>query len=185
MQATRYYQPYFLEDRTGRLSGSEFVDIHERVRLAYRCTRRDARGTQYCIFELSSPRDDAYTRPVIALEFGPNNELGTITFGGAYTGLDMYLPKVTPGGTTRHRTFTGQNGQRYKWSYRTHEDHEWTCVDNADNVVAFYNLKIPGEPPYPNSSGCMLTVEELYGDMSCEFLATCLLMRHIVTYGIQ
>lgn len=50
---------------------------------------------------------------------------------------------------------------------RDRAEGHFQCVDNADNVVAFYNLKIPGEPPYPNSSGCMLTVEELYGDMSC------------------
>lgn len=67
----------------------------------------------------------------------------------------------------RCRRFTGQDGRQYCWSYRTHEDHEWTCVDASNTVVAFYNLKTPGEPRYAYSSGCMLTVEEQFVDMAC------------------
>lgn len=75
------------------------------------------------------------------------------------------------------------------------------CVDSSERVVASYHLKVPGEPHYPGSSGCMLTIEEAYGDLAVgkfiingvfneitedrlnrpEFLATCMIMRHILT----
>ena len=87
-----------LEDTTGRLSGSQFVDIHERMKFAYRCTRQDMQGTQFCIYELSSPRDDAYTRPVVTLDFGANNTLGMINYGTQYIKMDNYLYKASPPG---------------------------------------------------------------------------------------
>jgi hypothetical protein len=110
---TRHFLPLFLEDRSGQLTGSEFVDVHDRVKLSYRRTRQDQRGTQYCIYETSSNRyvspplivprvltrvrDDAMTRPVIALDFGVKGELGSITFTFGKTGrstrIEEYLRK--------------------------------------------------------------------------------------------
>ncbi|KAF6765655.1 hypothetical protein DFP72DRAFT_206013 [Ephemerocybe angulata] len=184
MSTTRYFQPLFLEDRSGSLTGSDFVDVHDRMKLSYRCTRRDTLGSRFIILELSSPRDDAFTRAVVMLDFGGKGELGTVSFGAGCVKMEKYLVNVG-GGSAYRRTFLGQNGKTYTWSYRTHEDHEWTCVDASRNVVSFYNLKVPGEPPYANSSGCMLTVEEAYADMACEFLATCMIMRHIVAHNIE
>ncbi|TEB14392.1 hypothetical protein FA13DRAFT_1823286 [Coprinellus micaceus] len=184
---TRHFLPLFLEDRSGQLTGSEFVDVHDRVKLSYRRTRQDQRGTQYCIYETSSNRDDAMTRPVIALDFGVKGELGSITFTFGKTGrstrIEEYLRKSN--GSPRCRTFTAQDGRPYRWSYRTHEDHEWTCVDASSKTVAFYHLKTPGEPQYALSSGCTLTVEEHFSDMASEFLATCMIMRHVAAYNLQ
>ncbi|KAJ3527012.1 hypothetical protein NMY22_g9939 [Coprinellus aureogranulatus] len=166
---TRHFLPLFLEDRSGLLSGSDFVDVHDRVELVYRRTRHDSRGAQYCIHESSVNRDDTSTKPVIALEFGPTGELGTISFTlgklGRLTRMEEYLRAVN--GNHVHRGFTAQDGRQYRWSHRTHEDHEWTCVNASDHVVAFYSLQTPGEPQYAHSSGCMLTVEEQFGDLAC------------------
>ncbi|EAU90825.2 hypothetical protein CC1G_09302 [Coprinopsis cinerea okayama7 len=184
LQQTRYYQPYFLEDRSGRLSGSEFNDIHERLKFSYRCSRRSSTLCQYTIFETTSPREDACTTPVSVLEYGPNNTLGLVYYGMKPQSMARYLVKVDPEGSSRHRKFVAQDGRTYIWSYRTHEDHEWTCVDSSGSVVAFYHLKLAGEPSYPNSSGCMLTVEEAYGDYAYEFLTSCLIMRHIAEHNL-
>ncbi|KAJ3524646.1 hypothetical protein NMY22_g10905 [Coprinellus aureogranulatus] len=181
---TRHFLPLFLEDRSGLLTGSEFVDVHDRIKLSYRRTRHDQRGYQYCVFDTTSSRTDALTKPVVVLEFGTKGELGTVTFALARRTMrmDEYLQKAS--GNSRYRVFVGQDGRQYRWSYQTHEDHEWTCVDSSNQVVAFYNLKPPGEPQYAYSSGCMLTVEEQFGNLACELLATCMMMRHISAYNI-
>ncbi|TFK19276.1 hypothetical protein FA15DRAFT_760143 [Coprinopsis marcescibilis] len=186
-QRTRYFQPYFLEDKSGRLTGSEFIDLYERIRLSYRCTRRPTNtvGAQFSILELSSPREDAYTNAVSVLDYQPGNALGTVYFGNRPQSMARYLRKVSDSGSSLHRKYISQDGNEYRWSYRTHEDHEWTCVDSSGSVVAFYHLKIAGEPHYESSSGCMLTVEENYGDYAFEFLTSCLIMRYIKEYDIQ
>lgn len=73
---TVYTLPLFLEDKTGSLtSGSEFVDIHDRLRLLYRCTSnsRDV----FMIYNLSNASPSStYNKAMLALDFG----LATITF---------------------------------------------------------------------------------------------------------
>lgn len=92
---TNYAMSYFLEDKSGSLAGSEFIDLHDRMRLSYRCTARDVTHTAYMIYNTTS----AYgaSRPLLALEFGPNNKLGTISFG-VESSMEMkkYLTKISP-----------------------------------------------------------------------------------------
>ena len=40
-------------------------------------------------------------------------------------------------------------------------------VVSSGAIIAHYNLKPPGEPPYYGSSGCMLTVEQEFGHLAC------------------
>ena len=92
---TNYGMPYILEDQTGKLSGSDFVDIHDRMRLSFRCTADNATHTAYMIYDISSHvYQGSYPKPLVALDFGPNNSLGTVTFS-PHTNLPMkkYLVK--------------------------------------------------------------------------------------------
>jgi hypothetical protein len=36
------------------------------------------------------------------------------------------------------------------------------CTNASNHQVASYSLKVPGEPEYDHSSGCVLTIEEAY-----------------------
>lgn len=83
--------PFMLEDRSGSLSGSEFVDLYDRMSLRLRCTRRDPDGaSQYGVYNDFSPR---YDIPVVTLEYGAAGALGTIT-------------TIGPGGSSRTQTMT-------------------------------------------------------------------------------
>ncbi|KAL0060089.1 hypothetical protein AAF712_013133 [Marasmius tenuissimus] len=92
---TSYGMPYFLEDKTGRLSGTEYVDIHDRLHYVYRCTARSTSHSTYMIFSASSPSE-----PLMALNFGPKNALGSVSFSSqACYPMNQYLAKVsTPSG---------------------------------------------------------------------------------------
>nr|VWO97776.1 Uncharacterized protein [Ganoderma boninense] len=57
------------------------------------------------------------------------------------------------------RKFTAGNGEEYRWLHRAVKDHEWSCVDSRDYVVAHYNLKPPEKLAY-NTSGNVLTIYE-------------------------
>jgi len=89
--ALRYGLPIFLEDKTGRLSGSDFVDLYDRMRLLYRRISRDSARTTYGIFTNSD-----YHTPVITLEFGADNSLGSVRVGRSNNMvMDNYLSRVT------------------------------------------------------------------------------------------
>ncbi|KAK0201770.1 hypothetical protein DFS33DRAFT_1265142 [Desarmillaria ectypa] len=176
---TKYGIPIFLEDKSGRLSGSEFIDIHERMRFSYRCTARDATHTAYMIFNLSAA---AYHRAIVALDFGPGNSLGTISWGGVTIPMNKYLVRVLTLG--RARKFVASDSQEYIWSWRTKDSQEWTCTNAKGYLVAYYSLKVPGEPPYQGSSGCSLTVDEAYGHLAAECLASLMIMRHIAEFNL-
>ena len=96
---TTFGMPLFLEDRTGRLTGSEFVDLYDRARFSLRCTQHDAERSLYMIYNMFS--DETFGRtnipvPAACLEFGPNNSLGKVKIGRAdYIPMDQYLTKVS------------------------------------------------------------------------------------------
>lgn len=93
---TNYGLPYFLEDKTGSLSGSEFVDIHDRMRLCIRCTARDAQRCAFMIYNINACPGGPLT-PGAVLDFGPSNTLGTVSIGsGSYIPMSRYLTKVSP-----------------------------------------------------------------------------------------
>ena len=93
----KYFLPYFLEDQTGRLTGSEFIDLHDRMSLIYRRCGRDATRPMYVIYDKKQKYSCAQI-PFVALEFGPDDSLGTITFPGDGRQLPMedYLTKLSP-----------------------------------------------------------------------------------------
>jgi hypothetical protein len=94
---TDYGMGFFLEDKTGELTGSEFVDLNDRMRLVYRCSARDSSHTAYMIYDATT--SSGASRPLIALDFGPNNQLGTISFGPtSSTEMKKYLSKLSPFG---------------------------------------------------------------------------------------
>ncbi|KAG6826056.1 hypothetical protein H0H92_001281, partial [Tricholoma furcatifolium] len=174
---TDYGMAYFLEDKTGRLSGSEFVDLNDRVTFTYQCTARDSNQSSYMIY------DNEGSQPLLGLRFGPNNALGTIhNAPGSSMQMSEYLKKVTVFG--RYRKFIASDGQEYRWNWRAKDDQEWTCTDARGELIAYYHLKTPGEPEYRNSSGCMLTVEQAYRHLIPEMLASLMIMRHIAEYGL-
>lgn len=92
---TNYGMAYFLEDKSGRLTGSEFVDLHDRMRLSYRCTARDESHTAYMIFDTTN--NYGGTKPLLALSFPANNHLGTISLSPENSmPMKRYLTKVSP-----------------------------------------------------------------------------------------
>lgn len=94
---TSYGMAFFLEDRTGELTGSEFVDLYDRMRLTYRCTARDSSHVAYVIYDATT--SSGASRPLVALDFGPNHQLGTISFGpGSSMEMKKYLTKLSPFG---------------------------------------------------------------------------------------
>lgn len=171
--------PYLLEDKTGKLTGSHFVDINDRLRLTLRCTTREATHTTYIIYTTTAGTD-----PVVTLSFGSNNSLGTITFGsGPQVPMNSFL-EPSPNENAKSRKFIGSDGQQYRWSWRTTQSEEWTCTNTGNQQVASYSLKVPGEPEYDHSSGCVLTIEEAYPHLAVEMLASLTIMRHIVAHDL-
>ena len=95
---TNFGMPYFLEDSTGQLTGSDFVDLHNRTHLSLKQTLRDAHHTAFVIYDLSA-RPGARTGllvPLATLDFGPANALGTVKVGAAeHVPMDRYLVRST------------------------------------------------------------------------------------------
>ncbi|KAJ8597445.1 hypothetical protein M405DRAFT_453827 [Rhizopogon salebrosus TDB-379] len=181
---TSYGMPFLLEDKTGKLTGSDFVDINDRLRLALRCTARGPTNTAYMIYDRTYTTDSV-RRPLAVLDFGSNNSLGTITFGsGAQMLMSEFLVDSPAPGSTKTRKFVGSDGHVYRWSWRSANSEEWTCTNTSNHHVASYSLKVPGEPEYNGSSGCVLTVEEAYPHLAAEMLASLTIMRHIVAHNL-
>jgi len=183
MSTTVYGMPYLLEDRTGQLTGSDYIDMNDRLRLCLRCTAQAPSHTAYMIHNATHQHDPS--NPLIALAFGPNSSLGTITLrNGAPIAMEDYLAKLSPTSSNQTRKFLGSDGREYRWSWRTTKGHEWTCTNQNDYVVASYSLKVAGEPDYLGSSGCMLTIDEAYPHLAAEFLASLTIMRHMTAHGL-
>lgn len=86
--------PLFLEDRSGRLSGSEYVDMYGRMRLLLSRIAHDEDETVYHIYDQTE--DSAHRNtPSITLRFGPRHALGTITFRGHQPrDMSQYISQV-------------------------------------------------------------------------------------------
>ncbi|KAH7923155.1 hypothetical protein BV22DRAFT_1048391 [Leucogyrophana mollusca] len=183
---TTYGMPYFLEDKTGKLTESDFVDINDRLCLRLRCTAREPTHTAYMIYNVTCASD--LLKPLVALDFGPDDTLGTIAFGsGSQMAMKQYLTKLSPLGrlpSSKTRKFIGSDGQEYRWSWRSTKGQEWTCTNSSQYLVAFYTLKLSSEPEYNGSSGCMLTIDEAYPHLVAEMLASLTIMRHIAAHNL-
>ncbi|KAH9993526.1 hypothetical protein BJV77DRAFT_961784 [Russula vinacea] len=120
--------PFMLNDRTGSLSGSEFVDLYDRIYLRVCCTHRDPNGaSHYGMYNMLARHHEI---PVVTFEYGAGGALGNITFisseGSMRTqAMAAFLVEV---GGPRHRKFTASDGREYSWSWRTstQEDLEWS-----------------------------------------------------------
>ena len=97
---TNFGMPYFLEDTTGQLTGSDFVDLHNRMHLSLKPTLRDAQHSAYIIYDLSSRSGGGrggLLVPLATLDFGPHGALGSVKIGdGDHIPMGHYLIK-SPG----------------------------------------------------------------------------------------
>lgn len=92
--ALRYGLPYFLEDTTGRLSGSKFIELYGRMQFEYSRRVYDESQTVYDIYNYSNDAEDQNV-PVVTLYFGPNHTLGTIKYRNQEPkNMDQYLSTV-------------------------------------------------------------------------------------------
>ncbi|KJA23392.1 hypothetical protein HYPSUDRAFT_201414 [Hypholoma sublateritium FD-334 SS-4] len=177
--------PLFLEDKSGRLSGAEYVDMYGRMRLLLTRSVHDEDETVYHIYDQTE--DSAHRNtPAITLKFGSRHALGTITFRG-YPPKDMaqYISQVNDVAGPTLRRFFASDGREYRWGWRKVEGEEWTCTNSDAEVVADYSLKHPGgyhDPP--SSGGAMLTVTEEFSYLATEMLASVSIMRHILRYNL-
>lgn len=72
------------------LTDSEFVDIHERMRLRVRCTLRSPDRTAVMIYR------SGMSAPLACLEFNAANSLGTVKVAGKDpVPMNDYLPRVS------------------------------------------------------------------------------------------
>lgn len=70
--------PFMLNDRTGSLSGSEFVDLYDRIYLRVCCTHRDSNGaSEYGMYNMLARHHEI---PVATFQYGAGGALGNITF---------------------------------------------------------------------------------------------------------
>lgn len=97
--------PYFLEDRTGVYSASDFDDIYDRMFLRVsppNSSSQDSIGVLmvYDTGRRSSSQKDyrpPHQKPLVTLEFGPHGSLGDIAFDGWLYSMPMnqYLKKTS------------------------------------------------------------------------------------------
>ncbi|KAI0278540.1 hypothetical protein BGY98DRAFT_1089512 [Russula aff. rugulosa BPL654] len=166
---------YFFEDRTGVLTGSDFDEVYHRLFLRVSSTPQRTRNAGLMIYDMGQrstslgDRDGRhfYREPMIVLDFGPKGALGTVRF-----------TKVSLFSGSLFRKFTASDGKEYKWGYHMVADHEWTCLDADNFLVAQYSLKPENRPAY-GTSGNVLTVYEPFAHLSIELLASLTIMRHI------
>lgn len=185
MDTTTYGMPYILEDKTGELTGSDFIDINDRLRLRLRCTAQAPTHTAYMIHNVTHGHECEVSRALVALAFGPGDSLGTIIFESrSPVAMNEYLRRVSLLASSKSRKFLASDGEEYQWSWRSTKGHEWTCTGQDQQLIASYSLKVVGEPDYISSSGCVLTIDEAYPHLAVEILATLTIMRHIVAHNL-
>jgi len=179
---------YFFEDRTGVLASSDFDEVYDRAFLRVSSTPQRTRNAGLMVYDMGQrstslgdrDRRHFYREPVIVLDFGPRGALGTIRFtkGSVSIPMHQYLRKVSLFSGSLFRKFMASDGKEYRWGHHMVADHEWTCL-NADNfLVAHYNLK-PVDRPAFGTSGNVLTIYEPFAHLSAELLASLTIMRHI------
>jgi len=179
---------YFFEDRTGVITSSDFDEVYDRAFLRVSSTPQRTRNAGLMVYDMGQrstslgdrDRRHFYREPVIVLDFGPRGALGTVRFTKSSISIPMhqYLRKVSLFSGSLFRKFTASDGNEYKWGHHMVAEHEWTCL-NVDNfLVAHYNLK-PVDRPAFGTSGNVLTVYETFAHLSAELLASLTIMRHI------
>ncbi|KAF8182549.1 hypothetical protein BJ912DRAFT_1123799 [Pholiota molesta] len=143
--ALRYELPYFFDDATGRLSGSTFVEFHERMRINYIKRVDNESQSEYDIYKHSNEAEDQ-DGPAATLYFGPNHTLGTIQYRNQEP-KNMDHSKL--------RRFIASDGNEYRWGWRKVEGDLWTCTNGNGEIIADYSFKPPMEPAYITSGICL------------------------------
>ncbi|KAF8520002.1 hypothetical protein BU17DRAFT_47280 [Hysterangium stoloniferum] len=196
---TTYGLPLFLEDRTGRITESDYSDIYDRppfLRLT-QTIYPDRIARKVYVFESLNHFQSvrlgmmASPEPLAILEFGLRNQLGTISFERSQNrrfSMERYLRKQSLLGSSLVRSFRASDGIEYTWGFHTTVNQEWTCTNkHTHDLIGHYDLKPPGEPPY-STSGNVLTVYEnfryLAGGNPTELLASLIIMRHIQAHNL-
>lgn len=180
---TVYGIPLFFEDKTGKISGTDFTDIYDRSPFLRLTQVSQSDRFLRLIHELGSTSSrGGYSEAAVTMEFGTDYSLGNIYFGRSSSRampMDRYLRRLSSSGSSLVRVFRASDGADYVWGYRVNRDHEWTCTNmETMKLISHYDLKPEGEPPY-RSSGNVLTVYEEYQHLSIELLASLTIMRHI------
>lgn len=176
---TTFGMPLFLEDRGGRLTASEFVDIYDRARFSLRCTHSDSTHAAYTIYNMLEHETSTRTGmavPDAVLDFGANHALGSVKIGrGESVPMNQYLSKVdsssgyvsflafTVGCTliehcrrsTGTRKFVAANGQEYRWSYRSAKDDQDIEWQVRSESIALSSARL--YPDFTSSSVLLAT----------------------------
>ena len=99
--------PYYLEDRTGQYTGSDFDEIYDRMflRVARPPPSQAAHYAETTVMVYNTGRRSSNQRhsrppqrePAAILEFGPNGALGTVSFPSTGVSMPMgqYLRKTS------------------------------------------------------------------------------------------
>lgn len=106
---TTYGLPLFLDDRTGRITESDFYDIYDRPPFLRLTQTIHADRISRKVYVLDSLNHSHSVRvgimeppePLAILDFGLRNQLGTISFEGSqnrYLSMERYLRKQSPSG---------------------------------------------------------------------------------------
>lgn len=97
---TVYGLPLFLEDKTGKLSGTDFTDIYDRPPFLRVTQVSQTDRFLRLIYELGTSRG-GYSEPAVTMEFGLDYSLGHIYFGRSSSRampMDRYLKRVSSSG---------------------------------------------------------------------------------------
>lgn len=92
--------PFMLQDSTGNITESNFVDLYSRMSFSIRCTMRNADRCAYMIYDASSSSSHAGRAglmvPVACLDFAANGALGTVKIRQEENiDMERYLSKVS------------------------------------------------------------------------------------------
>lgn len=182
--------PYILEDRTGSHTASDFDDVYDRIFFRVAPSPRKSDEGSLMIYDIGSRsssqgRQFHHSRkPCVILQFGPNRALGTISFVKVLTlPMNQYLKKTSLFGGSLSRKFRASDRQEYRWTHRTVEGQEWSCLNSDHQIIAHYDLRPPDRIAL-GTSGNMLTISTPYTHLTLELLSSLTIMRHIAEYNL-
>lgn len=96
---TNYMLPYFFDDKTGSLSGSEFSELHDRMYLYLKSVKNSVSHNAYIVYkwEAGASCNPMRHDGTVGLDFGPDGALGTITLGtkGKHVPMNQFLAKTS------------------------------------------------------------------------------------------
>ncbi|KZS90863.1 hypothetical protein SISNIDRAFT_518207 [Sistotremastrum niveocremeum HHB9708] len=185
--------PYTLEDTTGHLTTSDYNDTYDRMFLRVVPAMIAPNRPVLLIYDRGHRSRSPLTVPTgieaswsSMIDLGTKKDLSEAYVvlggpGGTVIPLKNYLKKVSKfGGSSLYRKFQALDSNEYRWQKCILPGQTWTCTNIFNQVVAHFDLKDPSEPIYDKmSSGNFFIIDEAYGQVAVELLATLILMRHI------